>query len=344
MRRDVRRGYVLPFVIVALAASSVLALALTHSSWRAARATTLAARAETGALANAELLSRVPGQWRSDSLWRVPLLQPHARTALSAAGTAVQLTLWRTHPFVVWGRTTTVVGTARDHDSTRRDHLRVWWLAPPPVPLVATLTTLGHVVGSGSTLVSGLDVPLAISPCSLSRDTASVAPIAAVAVHDDSSSGWPGRPLWQPVAAALVRASALVAIDTMLTRSEQIARDSTPLPLPAFRPWHALSLRGPQVVVTGPTGWTGLLIVDGNLTVHGPLTIDGVVVVRGRLDVRAGTLFLRGAVLVESDHTEAVQLGNSSQLFYDRCAVQMALAAVSTPRSRPFFLWHALSP
>jgi hypothetical protein len=77
------------------------------------------------------------------------------------------------------------------------------------------------------------------------------------------------------------------------------------------------------------------------LVVTGSLDVEGVLVVRGRLDARGAVLRVRGALLVASVGNRDVELGDQTRVQYDRCAVQMALATIAVPRTRPFSLWYS---
>jgi hypothetical protein len=107
--------------------------------------------------------------------------------------------------------------------------------------------------------------------------------------------------------------------------------------------WQALVLTGLSVVIEGPTLWRGLVVVEGPLTMRGTVTIEGVLAVRGPLDARAAQLLVRGAVVVVDPNGGGAELGAASRIFYDRCAIQMALATVARPALRPFSLWQSLS-
>jgi hypothetical protein len=70
--------------------------------------------------------------------------------------------------------------------------------------------------------------------------------------------------------------------------------------------------------------------------------VTGILIVEGYLDATAASLSVQGAVVAVDTSARGVMLGARSDLRYDRCAVQMALATVARPTLAPFSLWHSL--
>jgi hypothetical protein len=71
--------------------------------------------------------------------------------------------------------------------------------------------------------------------------------------------------------------------------------------------------------------------------------LTGVLLVTGRLDASAAALTVHGAVVVADSSPHAVRLGATGRLFYDRCAVQLALATVARPTLIPVARWARLT-
>lgn len=342
--RDIRRreltGFVLPFVLIAIAAASMLTFAFGTEALQNVRATRGALHGDDAAHAADLALADALASFERDSLWLVPPGVPRARAVL-VNGQRVIVEWTRSNPLVAHVRATVQNASPFRGDMVRRDHYRAVWLQPPAIPIVAALQTNGPVYGREGTLLSGADQPVPGSACGLSRDTVSVAAVAASEVVAMPIGTWPGAPF------------AVSPLATMLTDLERgalmiearvpaLAVTGGARPLPPSRPWAALSLRGDTVAITGPAHFSGLLIARGALVLTGSIQITGLLLVRGPLDASAAHLSVQGAVLAADTSARGVMLGAQSRLFYDRCAVQMALAAVARPSLAPFSLWHSL--
>jgi hypothetical protein len=348
VRRGHRSGYILPFVVIATALAAVLALALVTSAWRAQRAVRFAASG-SDAHAHAEsALAAHLSAWRAESLWQLPLQHAAHRFVEGAPGRFVTVTTHRTHPLVLW------VDAAAEGDQVapeRRGQAvvqRVVWLEPPPVPVEAVLQATGVVTGGAQALVSGLDIPEPGSPCGTTRDTASVAAVIAAELQADGAGTWPLEPPWQRVTGGQ-RGTLLATAGLLEPFARIVARSGGAWPWPPSSDWHAMSLHAAAAPppgerarhhVKGPTAFTGLMLVHGDLILHGDVQFDGVLVVVGDLDARDASLRLRGALIVADPSGGTAQLGGTTRLLFDRCAIQMALAAAGTPRSVPFLLWN----
>lgn len=338
-RRAVR-GFVLPFVLIAVAAASIMAFAFTTEGLQSLRGQRGAEQGSAAANAVDVALARALDGFTSDSVWLLPLGVTHRRAVtVNGIGVAVQ---WQRHqPLIASLRTHARISGGRRVDAVEREHYRAVWLAPPPVPVRAALAANGRVTGRTGTLVSGRDVPLPTSPCGLSRDTLSVPAVAAPTVEGEAPGGWPAAPIPAPVDTGWWRelGTALGAIDA---RVPATTVSGAPRPFPTHRDWSALHLRGEHVGVSGPTRWNGLVVVHGHLVVTGTVYITGLLLVEGAMDASEGQLTVQGAVLAADASATGVRLGARSRLFFDRCAVQMALASVARPTLAPFSLWQNL--
>ena len=343
-----RLGYVLPFVIVVVAAAGVLAFAFVTTALRATRAGDLATRADEAHAAGAEGMALTLGQWSADSLWTRALGSVVSRTLVTQAGVRVHVEWVRTAPMVAWLRARAERSTSRAFDTGRREFVRLLHLAPPPVPVMAAITSTGPVYGADGSLLSGRDLPLPDSPCGTLRDTLSVSPASAALVRPEAGLRWDGAPV-----AAVVSVATATRVDSTVRdlagRLPVEVRDSTPAPLrtlqtsPGEPPrWRALALAASLLHLLAEAEWHGLLLLRGPMAVRGELAVTGLVVVEGPVDLREAKVRVRGAMVVADPLQHGTHLGTSSRLLYDRCAVQMALATVARPVARPFFLWHRL--
>lgn len=335
-----RRAFVLPFVVLALAAGSLITLAFAGEALQAVRAVRASVRGDDARYQSDAALNEALAMWTRDSLWTQVPGAP-IRTTVTLPHGPVIVEWERLHPLAASVRTIAGGPGARAIDATVRDHLRAVWLVPPPVPVAATLTTNAEVTGGEGTLISGSDLVLPGSPCGVDRDTVSVPPVMSLAVRGDPAGSWPGAPLSINPAGAL-EDSVRAALGVIGGRLSFTSWDSLPRALPASSAWRALRLSGPSVRIAGPTQWRGLLIVHGETILSGAVDVTGILLVDGHLDASAAQLSVQGAVVVADTSARGVMLGARSRLFYDRCAVQMALATVSRPSLAPFSLWQSL--
>ncbi|AMW05443.1 hypothetical protein [Gemmatimonas phototrophica] len=337
------RGYVLPFVLIALAAAGLLVFSLASEGWHHARAVALAGRGDAAANAIEEAEAMALAQWDDDSLWQRPLHHEVQRSVTTQLGQSVTVTWSRPHPFVAWLHTRhEMAGNAR-WSGIRRELIRAVWLHTPAVPVRAVLAVPGQVSGGEGTLLSGTDTPTPTSACGMTRDTASTPAVAALAVVGDPPGHWPGAPL-PDTTARRVADSAAILLPALGARAEHVTWGPSPAPLPERNGWQALWLSGHPVIVDGPTQWRGLLVIDGDLELRGNVTIEGLLIVRGNIDARAAQWQLQGAAMSADPVTGHAHLGTQTRIFFDRCAVQMALATVARPRVTPFSLWQPLAP
>lgn len=336
-----RRGFVLPFVAIALAAGAVLAMAFAGESLQALRAVR-AARIGHDALRHAdEALSGVLANWTTDSLYTAPLGTRHRRT-LSVSGWPVTVEWQRLHPLLATVRAIASDTSARRLDITKRDHLRSVWLDPVALPIYASVTTNAVLRGAEGTLISGSDVVTLGSACGLARDTASLPPVVARAVVADPAGSWPGAPIHAAIPATFDE-EFRSAMPLLSSRVPEVQWDATPRALMRPVGWHAQHIRGPSITLAGPTRWQGLIVVHGALTLQGTVNVTGLLVVDGPFDASRARLTVQGALIVADTSASGVMLGTETRLFYDRCAVQMALATAANPSFAPLALWHRLT-
>lgn len=337
-----RAGFVLPFVVVTTALVSVLALAAIGTIWRGYRATRLAANGVRAQFAADEGVALQLDTWPAESLAAIALGSTLSTRLTTAVGDSVRVRITRTQPLVAWLTANVTLAPLGTPGIVHRSVTRVVALEPPPLPMLGALTAIAAVHAQNPTAIDGRDVADATDACGALRDTLSVAPIAATALIDAPAGSWTAQPLWLThTDTTAVRARFEQAWIAVIARSRVRVTDSLPQRLAPSPGWHTLLLDGPTVSLRDPSRWRGLLAVSGNLVVTGSLDVDGVLVVRGRLDARGAALRIRGALIVASLGDSSVQLGGQTQIRYDRCAVQMALATVAVPRAQPFSLWYS---
>ena len=336
-----RRGFVLPLVIVALAASSLLAFALIHEALLGARGARASLGADDAEYRAEAALGTALANWSGDSVWKTGVGTRH-QVAVPTARLPVLVEWQRLHPLMLILRARSHGHAVRRLDVTSRELLRAVWLASPPFPIVAAISTAGTLHGSGSAVVSGLDQLRPNSPCGAERDTASLPAVVATGVAAAAPQAWTTPPPWRPPPADL-RLRTHGAMQALGPQIPVRHWNATPQPLPASHGWAGVIIRAPSISIAGPSSWQGLLVLDGNTTVTGALHVTGVLVVLGNLDAAAAQLTVQGAVVAADTSTGGVTLGSAATVHYDRCAVQLALAVGARPSLAPFSLWHRLS-
>lgn len=336
-----RAGFVLPFVVVTTALVAVLALAAIGTIWRGYRATRLAANGVRAQFAADEGVALQLDAWPTESLSAIAPGRTLATRLTTAVGDSVRVRVTRTQPLVAWLTANVTLAPMGTPGVVRRRVTRAVALEPPALPLLGALTAIAAVHAQNPTTIDGRDVARAADACGALRDTLSVAPVAATTLIDAPIASWALPPLVPIIDTASVRRSFEQAWLLLISRSRVRVTDSIPQRLAPLPGWHTLLLHGPTVSLRDPSRWRGLLAVSGDLVVTGSLDVEGVLVVRGRFDARGATLRIRGALIVASQGNSSVQLGDQTQIRYDRCAVQMALATVAVPRAQPFSLWYS---
>jgi hypothetical protein len=316
-----RGGYVLPFVLLVIAAASVVVLSTGTNAWRALRGATGAATSARLQLAAEAALAEAVEGWSGDSVATRPLGTAVHRSRVNADGLLTERRWERTAPDVVWlsveARSGAVAGASPPHARLTR----ALSLTVPGFALGAALTSTGPIVHGAGSRVRAPALGPDSSGCA-GEATSSVAeertlPVAGLPLALGAGwSAWRQRaPAWPAAAADTLRPN-----------------------------WRAVQLRVADSVLTGAVVWQGLMLADGPLRIVGDLTLQGVLVVRGALDARGARLSVRGAVVVADPAGAPVLLGPSSTIDWNRCGVQMALATVALPRAHPFHAWHAVSP
>lgn len=354
-----RQGFVLPFVLAALTVIGLLALSFTTVTLRDGMAVSQTAEAQRLSMAGDETIARSLERWHLDSLWARGLDTPLTRDQALSAYDRQTVTIIRPHPLVVSARAIVTHRDPRRSTPIRRELLHTVWLEPPIAALPAALTVQGGLSAVDPTLISGVDLRTADSPCGDRRDTLSMLALVADSVHadDEDATPWTLRPLDIGVSIPRIDSSAgLWRIGAAAARLGAV-QERTPLPAsldvtPTSQPWHLLSLHGTAVHLAGLSRYRGLLAVDGDLVVEGALELEGLLWVRGRLDVQHGQLTVAGTVVVLGEAapgqpalTQPVaRLGSRTRIRFDRCLAQMALATVAEPRSAPFSLWNTGPP
>ena len=347
MKRRRRSGFILPFVIVVGAVTTLLALSTTTASWRAYRASHTALAGQRAYYAAESAIEAQIGAWAESVAPTLLVGDEQRHLLLTPAGDTVEVRTRRTHPLVVW----LYARALRDRQGAPvravQAVTRAMRLAPPRLPLHAAVTVLGSADIPRDALLSGNDIPRAGDACGPYRESASVGALAVSHLVGDTTRAalrltTPDSlrsivdAAWPRVAQRSTRTGPFAA---PVSLAAQALPPSQPTALPA-----AQMILGDSVTLVGRSEWHGLLVIDGALILRGSLEVNGILVVRGHIDSRAGELLVRGQVLVVDRFTHGSAFGNNDRVTYDGCAVPLALATVADARSEPFFLWHTMSP
>ncbi|MEQ1691053.1 MAG: hypothetical protein ABMA00_07210 [Gemmatimonas sp.] len=355
IRPHVRRGMVLPLVLVGMLLLLTMSVALQQAAWRASQGARTQWDAQRGLYSADASIVRAFGTWDPDSLAATPIGVPLVSTASEAFGWWTRTSLARTGTLTAIAQSTTqrtrvvaalppaAATSIGDVTRVHRTVTRAIRLEPPSIPLLGAVTVLGAANLTAAT-IDGRDSAHAYDPtrddCGSARDTASVSAVAGVALVN-SGAALIGNTTVIPLSAV---SGHHTLFDSGFTLVSARAR-AVPLPIagpfPASPPWRATVIQPtPGVTLTGVSHYVGLLAVDGDLLVHGSLHIDGLLLVRGALDVTRGTLDVRGAVVIRDRSIRGSQLGAGLHVVYAPCLVGRALVAVATPHRAPYGVWN----
>lgn len=353
-----RRGLVLPLVLLVISVIGILAFSLSTVAWRDELAVIQASTAQTISMQADAALVDATARWQADSLWKLDLDSVINDHKHSIHFYDLNLQVKRTHPNILDIAVNLSKQDARRTYPVRRFARRTVWLKPPEVDISAALTAFGKVEAQDPTIISGVDFVGVNSPCGIERDTLSVRSIWARSLSAASGATWNLMPLnaVAPIGDSLNGESALLL--AVARNGPTALRDTTPSPLHGIevsRFWHLVSLEGSRVRLSGVSHFRGLLLVNGDLVVEGELRLEGLLVVRGMLNSQHGKLQITGAAIALNEYsrkpsvptalpTPAALLGGASVIQYDRCRLQMALATVSSPSSRPYGMWIPAQP
>lgn len=311
-----RAGFALPLVLATAAAALLIVLASTATTWRAYRGARLALAAASVDLAAERALVSALELGARDSLSSRPLFDTLRAQVVDAEGITLAMMTYRSSPSVAWIVASASEGGSSNVDAARGIRTRAVRLRPPALPIAAALTTNSTVDSSGAQLIGSLTVDA--SGCEGDRGQ-SVMPVRQLSVdtlRNQVNRVWP----------------------TLVANSSAWRGDP-----PNDTRWRAAVIPSSDSVLVGPHRWQGLLIHDGPMRVLGDLTVNGVLVVRGPLDASAARLTILGALIVADSQSLPVRLG-PARIQWERCAVSMALGAVSQPVTAPFDVWRTVTP
>lgn len=360
-----RRGFILPFVLLALLLISGLSVGTTLIASRAARSSRLGMNSERALLGADAAIVKVLASWSAADRTTLAVGDTRTEWITTDDGGAVEASVSRT------GALDFLVGAAMrsriygTRDSAHRELVRPVRLIPPPLTLAAAATIMGAIetaadtsatsAPSGIRSFDGRDTPASGERCSPLRDTASIAglyhfgslpagmqvvgapPSIAVRATDATATLRRAR-LAAAIADAMRRATALVT--PVVTRSLHAIVTTPVNVLPTV--YIAATDAERRITMTGESHLTGTLLVDGNLTLAGALTVDGLLIVHGALDTADGSLDVHGGLLVvdpDTTHAAALTLGSHVAVRYSPCTVAHALAPLSRPSTSAYAVW-----
>jgi hypothetical protein len=327
VRHRLRAGTLVPALLVVLALVALLAMATAAGAVQAHREARLAALG-TATLVQAEsalesVRARLAAPRGDHSGAMTSLPSPGLVDTLLVPGAGVhpvRVFIARPHPLLLW---LTAVATAAPHPGVPllvRRVERALWLHAPAVDLAAAVTSRAPVQVEAAASLDGDDRDRGLAPCGLPPVPGHRPPlVVSSALHIDSAG-----------------------IRTRLARQHRwgLARLA---PVPGGGTWHGLGLAAPTAPLSGTHRWQGALVVDGDLTVAGTLHVDGLLLVLGRLTVQ-GSLAVRGAVGILARDGGVSRLGPGTDVRFNRCLVQLALATLAVARAEPVGHWGSGGP
>ena len=349
--RKARRGFLLPFVLVALVLVAALAGATGLGAWRAMRSARLAWNGERATQAADEALAITSADWDGNAFAETAIGARWARTVTTADGASVDVALVRTAPLTVVMEATARSSVHGSPDTASRRVTRVVSLAAPRFPLLGALTVLSTLRVTGTADIDGRDLLSATDGCAPARDSASIGGVyagsasvaAAASVRGSVTVLAPGIASPEIEAHRATFDSAWTAAAARIGRQVSIAPSGA---LGSARPWSARHVTASDsaarsIVLTGSSMHEGLLLVDGDLAVRGTMRLRGLLAVNGSLDVTGGTLDVEGGVVTRDGNAGTSHAGSGVWVRYSPCTVLRAMAAVARPEFVPYGLWIA---
>ena len=358
LTRTARRGLILPLVLVGMLLMLTFSSSVQQVGWRAMRGAQTAWHAQLGFyLADAAIVQALAG-WTPDTIAAVPIGTSLVADSTSSRGWRTRRSIVRTAPLTAvvhavaqrsWSTTLSAAeipnGGLGDAARIRRTATRVVSLDPPALPILAAATILGSATMQ-SVLADGRDqlqpYDARFDDCGPLRDSASIEAVATEQVQLDGTPELYGATVTlapDNLARARSRFDSAFALVAMRAVPVTLTAFET---VPAMADWRAAVMRGAgAVTLNGSSRHVGLLAIEGDLTLRGTLRVDGVLLVRGALDASAGTLDVRGALVVRDASAQGTRIGPDARLTYAPCLVGRALVAVAVPRVSPFDAWNS---
>ena len=351
-----RRGMIVPLVMVGMLLLLTMSVALQQAAWRSARGARTQWDSQRALYSADAAIVRALATWRADSMAATPIgervewIEPDVdgwttRVSLVRTGTLTAAALAATQrsravvPTPVVRRADAVGDVTRIH----RTVVRALRLDPPSVPLLAAVTVLGDVALDAAT-IDGRDQVVALEPtrddCGPWRDSASVGALASVSSSVRVAPLLFGAATTVPAVAAS-RARFDSGFAGIIARAHPLV-PTVSGGVPSTASWRASVIQQAAAVMVDDTSqYVGLLAVDGDLVIRGALRVDGLLVVRGAVDVSAGVLDVRGALVIRDVSALGSQLGIGVHVTYAPCLVGRALVALATPNRLPFGVWNS---
>lgn len=327
MRYRPRAGTLVPILLVALALVAMLGVATASGTVQAHREAQLAALGAATLVQAESALESVRARLADpggDRGWPIASLpSPGVVDTLHLPGHGahpVRVTIARPHPLLLWLTAHALAAPQPGVPPLVRRVERALWLHVPAVTLAAAVTSGAPVQVEAAASLAGDDRDRGLAPCGPPPVPSPLPPLAASTPLDPDSA----------------------AIRARLARQHRWGLPHLP-PVPRAGEWQGLALAPPTAPLSGTHQWRGALVVDGDLTIDGRLAVDGLLLVMGRLTVQ-GSLVVRGAVGIVAREGGVSRLGRGTDVRFNRCMVQLALATLAVARAEPVGHWASGEP
>lgn len=341
-RPRLRRGFVLPSVLMCILLIATLAATLQTATWQATRQSRLGFAGERALHAADAAISTQLSAWDGAAFARMPI---GARTVFSAplpAGLSAKVTLVRTSidgAFIQATAASRQNGVALDAE---RSASRAITLRHPPLPLDAPLILLGSGVFSGAGAVSTADeTPPGWSTECTGEDSID-APAALPMNVPAAQALFDGRwTQWLNLASRTDDAATVTSLAPVVTGVACAAGSGEPWRgagsvAACINEWGARAVApampgAAPFVISQPSRHQGVLMIDGDLVLNADLDVNGLLLVRGAVNATVGHLTVHGAALVRDDQGHGSRFGFATRVRYSRCALRRALSATGAP-------------
>lgn len=338
MRSVLRKGYVLPLVLLTMLIVALLASGLQAAVWRATRHARLGFAGERALHGADAAVAQQLANWNPREFASMTLGARKSMPFNLAAGLDGVVTLVRTAPdAAIVEAIATSSRNGALQNATRRV-TRAVVVRSPALPVERPVTTLGPAIFAAGSSVSAIDEvpPDWLTECAgLPLVSATKPPRRSVTESRTMFDANWSR--WLALASRRDDAIALTLVEPIVTGTRCTPGTGDPFRTAGsvaacVNEWGARAIANANPArLAGANRHQGVLMIDGDLEITGDLEVSGLLIVRGAIDASAGRLSVHGAALIRDDLGHGSRFGIATRVRYSRCALRRALSAVGAP-------------
>lgn len=335
---QLRRGFIVPTILIAILMVAVIATTLQSAVWRAARNAHLGFAAERALFGADNAIAAMLPAWNPREFAAMAIGTRVTNMVVLPSGISTAVTFVRTSIDAALVEAVTVsTRNGVPLDATRRV-TRALVALNLPLPLQTVLTSLGTIAVTNLTSISPIDdVPAGWSTECANEPLVNAGTLpapdinAARAQFDANWNAWLGLAVQRDNATTVTELAPIVTSTGCAAGTGDPSRDMFSVTI-CTNEWGARAIIGATAATLGGSSrHQGILLVDGDLILDGTLEVDGLLIVRGAIDASAGQLIVNGAALIRDTWGHGTRLGLATRVRYSRCALRRALSAVAAP-------------